>query len=312
MMQAVITIDTEAPAGITPVDSLIYGKTEGDKEYGIRALMDLFEKYQYTGLFFVDIAEAWDYGEKEITGVIECIKSRGHDVGVHVHPDHMADPNRRFLWEYSYDEQYEIISRCTAFYEKVLGTRPLSFRAGRYGANDDTIKVLQQLHYKYDFSEFPHNKRCGMSFDGKYNQIKEIPGTSILEIPVSVFQSFRSPFYSRFDKVDVAQSLGEYKKVIDSFDADEMIVFFAHSFSMLNWRKNPDRPRVNKSEYKKIDDMLEYLHKKNINVFREESLEECRRHNGNGYISLAKGVGQYLLFSKRAYTTLHDRIVRNV
>lgn len=245
MKQAIIAIDTEGPAGNNPIESLIYGRTVKG-EYGINALMDLFEKHQCTGLFFVDIAEAWDNGAEKIAGVLEHIKSRGHDIGVHIHPDHMADSNRRFLWEYSYDEQYQIISQCTDFYKQIVGTEPVSFRAGRYGANDDTIKILAELGYKYDFSEFPHNKRCRMTFDGRYNQIKQIKDSQIVEVPVSVFQSFKSPIYSRFDKVDVTQCFSEYKKVLDRFPENGIIVFFVHSFSLLNWRGNPDSPVLKK------------------------------------------------------------------
>ena len=64
MKQSVlVSVDTEGPAGDNPIDTLIYGKTSAKKEYGIQFLMRLFERYSIRGLFFVDIAEAWDYGK---------------------------------------------------------------------------------------------------------------------------------------------------------------------------------------------------------------------------------------------------------
>ncbi len=312
MKYAIITVDTEAPAGSNPIETLIKGKLSDGKMYGIEKLMEMFAKHDYTGLFFVDMAEAWDNGKDKIADVIRIIKNEGHDVGVHIHPDHMADPLRRFLWEYTYEEQFKIIQQCTDFYMDVVGVKPISFRAGRYGANDDTIKILDKLGYKYDFSEFPHNKRCRMTFDMTYNQVKKIPHTNLKEIPVSVFKSFNTPFYSRFDKIDVAQSLSEYKKVLRQFNDNQMIVFFAHSFSLLDWRRNPDNPKFNKNTSNKIENMLMALNENNIRVISEESITEVPSCNNDGFISMASGFQQYVYFAKRAYITIKERCIRNI
>ena len=141
-MYTIFTVDVEGHVGSDPVGHLIYGETADGKLCGIDMLMDTIDRYKMRGLFFVDIAEAWDYGEDKIAGVLKHIEGRGHDVGVHIHPDHMADRKRLFLSEYSKEEQYEIISKCTNFYEKVLGHKPLAFRAGKYGANRETLDIL--------------------------------------------------------------------------------------------------------------------------------------------------------------------------
>ncbi|MBE6004387.1 MAG: hypothetical protein E7232_09955 [Lachnospiraceae bacterium] len=310
MKQAIITVDTEAPTGNYPVEKLIYGRTENGKEYGIRALMEMFEKHGYTGLFFVDIAEAWDNGEKEIAGVIDCIKSRGHDVGVHIHPDHISDPNRRFLWEYTFNEQYEIIHKCTELYMKIVGEMPKSFRAGRYGADKNTLSIISELGYKYDFSEFPHNRRCRLPFNGIYNRTKRIE--NIIEVPVTVFRSFSSPIYGRLDKIDVTQTVEEYKKVIEQFKDGQTLVFFAHSFSLLNWRKNPDNPIFIPGFRKKIDVMLSLLKDNDFNVVSENNIDFNYKQDEDGLISTAYGISQYYYFLKRGITTISDRIVRNV
>lgn len=158
--KVLVSVDTEGPAGCLPVEKMIYGQARDGKEYGITFLMDLFDKNDIRALFFVDIPEMADYGEEKLARVMIDIVERGHDVGVHVHPDHMADINRRYLWEYSAKEQYEIIARCTDFYVKTLKKAPLSFRAGRYGANNDTLDVLEKLGYQFDMSEFYASRYC--------------------------------------------------------------------------------------------------------------------------------------------------------
>ena len=46
-------------------------------------------------------------------------------------------------------------------------------------------------------------------------------------------------------------------------DCVDPIVMFVHSFSLLDWRKTPDKPRVNRKNIKKLDMMLA--------IFKEES-----------------------------------------
>lgn len=316
--KAIITIDTEGPIGNEPIEKLVFGKTPGGEEYGIRYLMELFDRYNAKGLFFVDIAEAWDYGENKIAEVLKCISESGHDVGVHIHPDHMADRNRKFLWEYTYDEQFKLIQECTEFYEKVLGKHPISFRAGRYGANDDTIKILDHFGYKYDMSEFVGNRRCRMTSGRSRNRVRQIDGSRVLELPVSVFKSFDSPIYSRVDKIDVSQSLQEYKKSINAFyenDDTDIIVFFIHSFSLLYWRRNPNNPRFNRAEANKVDRMIQYLKESNISFIEEQDLPiqiDTEINNDFGMIDISGGISQYRYFLKRGISNIYARIVRNV
>ena len=98
MIQKVLaSIDTEGPAGADPVETMIYSKASNGKEYGIRYLMKMFDERGIRGLFFVDIPEIVDHGEDKIERVLKEIHDNGHDVGVHVHPDHMADKNKLFL-----------------------------------------------------------------------------------------------------------------------------------------------------------------------------------------------------------------------
>lgn len=169
--RVLVSVDTEGPAGCLPVEKMIYGQARDGREYGIMFLMDLFDKNDIRALFFVDIPEIADYGEDKLARVMIDIVKRGHDVGVHVHPDHMADINRRYLWEYSAEEQYEIIARCTDYYEKVLGKRPLSFRAGRYGADNHTLQVLDELGYKYDMSLFYASRYCKIDPPVTWNRV---------------------------------------------------------------------------------------------------------------------------------------------
>lgn len=315
--KVLISIDTEGPAGEDPITSLVFGKTRDGNEYGIRYLMKLFDRYGAKGLFFVDFAEAWDYGERKIESAVDSILRNGHDVGVHLHPDHMADKERRYLWQYSFEEQYEMISKCTELYEKIVGKRPLSFRAGRYGANNNTIRILNQLNYKYDMSKFYGNRYCKLNDEVCSNRIKKIKETNIIEVPVTSFRSYNSFHYSRFDKVDCSMDFNEFKRVINQViaaDCVDVVSLFVHSFSVLNWRKHPDIPRFSKRLNRRLVNQLEYVFEHDNIVFVSEKELDNINFAGKQDIELdiSQGLAANWFLAKRAVNVILAKMIRDV
>jgi len=261
MKQVIITVDTEGHDGVDPIKHLIWGKTVDGDECGINRIMDICERFSAKILFFVDIAEAWDYGKEKIADVIRHIRGRGHDVGIHVHPDHMADKNRLFLWEYTKEDQYEIIKKCTDLYMEVLGERPLAFRAGKYGANNETLDILDELGYRIDFSQFYGQKWCGINPPVAITVPQKIK--DLIEIPVTVFRSLKLGKKTRYDKLDAAMDSSEYKHIMTQISSDKrdiVVSLFYHSFSMLAWREHPDEPVLDRKEEKKFIEALEYVY----------------------------------------------------
>ena len=315
--KVLISVDTEAPAGNKPVERMIYGLTRDGKEYGINFLMDLFDKENIKALFFVDIPEFVDHGEDNIARVMLDIANRGHDVGVHVHPDHMADVNRRYLWEYTEDEQYEIIARCTDFYQKTLKKAPLSFRAGRYGADNNTLKVLDRLGYLYDMSEFYASRYCKINPPVTWNRVVRCGDSQLKEVPVTTIRSFSTPLYSRNDQIDSGRIPGEfrrYMKAIEKTEAVDVVSMFFHSFQFIDWRKNPDAPIFSKKKFKYVNENMKYLRSHNINFISESELANIIENQSDklGEVDTSKGIQAYYYFIIHAVKTIWQRIVLNV
>lgn len=262
-MNVIFTVDVEGHVGDDPVEHLIYGKTADGRLCGIDMLMDVLDQYRMKGLFFVDIAEAWDYGENKIANVLKHIKERNHDVGVHIHPDHMADRKRLFLSEYTREEQYQIIKKCTDFYTQVLGTAPLAFRAGKYGANRETLDILAELGYKADFSEFYGQRWCHIDPPVAKVNVQKLD-SGIIEIPVTSYRSLDYSFYSRYDKMDCGQIFPEFETLFEKLEENknDIAVMFAHSFSCINWRRTPNRPKYQKSHKKRLEKQIKYVYEK--------------------------------------------------
>lgn len=286
-MYTIFTVDVEGHVGNDPVERLIYGRTKDGKICGIDMIMDMLDQYQIRGLFFVDIAEAWAYGDSKIAKVLRHIRERGHDVGVHIHPDHMADKKRMFLSEYSKDEQYRIIRDCTEFYVGVLGEKPIAFRAGKYGANRETLDVLAELGYRVDFSEFYGQKWCHIDPPVAKVNVQRLDN-GLIEIPVTSFVSLDIGGYSRHDKMDCTQCFAEFKTLFNKLEKNntDVAVLFAHSFSMIDWRKTPNSPTFNNGKKKRLEKQLEFLDKRSdcvqyINIKEAVDLFSSRPTKGN-------------------------------
>ncbi len=253
MKPVLVTIDTEGHDGEDPIRHLIFGETT-DGRYGIERIMDEFDKANAKVLFFVDFAEAWDYGRDKVEKVVHTILNRGHNVGVHIHPDHMADKKRLFLYEYTREEQYDIIKRCTDLYTEIVGQQPKSFRAGKYGANYDTLDILCELGYQYDFSEFYHQKWCGIHPELTINAPCRYK--SLIEFPVTMHQSVHLGPFVREDKLDIEQmTAGELRYGLTQIvkaPFDMVTTLFFHSFSLLKWRDRPDAPEKNEKNLTKL------------------------------------------------------------
>ena len=273
--KVIVTIDTEGHDGNDPVSKLILGET-AEGRFGIEYIMDVLDEFNVKALFFVDFAEAWDYGEDKVRNVVDIILRRGHNVGVHIHPDHMADKNRLFLWEYSREEQYDIIFKCTELYIKMVGKRPISFRAGKYGANLDTLDILCDLGYKYDFSLFYHQQWCGIKPAFTINTPCRYK--SLIECPVTMHTTFELGPIKREDKIDIeGMTPGELRYALNQtikHDFPILITLFLHSFSLLKWRENPDEPIENPFNISKLKKAIQYVHDNyNLVFITEDDLE---------------------------------------
>lgn len=315
--KVLVSVDTEGPDGALPVERMIYSRTADGKEYGINFLMDYFDREGVRALFFVDIPEIVDHGGDKITKVMLDIASRGHDVGVHVHPDHMSDINRRYLWQYTYDEQYEIIARSTEFYEKVLKKAPLSFRAGRYGANNDTIEVLKKLGYLYDMSQFYSSRYCLIDPPVTWNRVIRYGDSQLKEVPVTTLRSFSTPFYQRNDQIDSGLIPGEFrrymKEILKTGSVDVVSMFF-HSFQFIDWRRDPDNPIFSKRKYNRVINNMEYLKGQKVDFIKEDDLAGLieNRDDKLGPVDVSKGLAAYYYFFIRTLCVIRDRMIRNV
>lgn len=171
MVPVLITIDTEYSAGLY-ARGIAAGRMDNfDRaiacrsakgEAGIFYQMEVLDRCGLKAVFFVDPMPALVWGQSAVDAVVQPIIARGHEVQLHCHTEWLAfarqSPLRGHLGQnikdFTLPEQRTLLEWGLDRIEQSGAPRPTAFRAGNYGANDDTLMALAQLGVAWD-SSFP-------------------------------------------------------------------------------------------------------------------------------------------------------------
>ncbi|MPT47680.1 MAG: hypothetical protein E2598_04560 [Sphingobium sp.] len=203
MTAVYITIDTEYSAGMALREGAacraanFAGSIAGHSEKGDAGIfyqMDSFDRYGLKAVFFVDPMPALLWGTEAIADIVQPIIKRGHDVQLHLHTEWLAlageknplgDRQGHNIRDFSYDEQLFLLNLARSLLMEAGAPSPIAFRAGNYGANDDTLRALAQLGIRYDSSHCPGiaGGYCDISLSPA--QRLPIEHCGIIEMPVA-------------------------------------------------------------------------------------------------------------------------------
>jgi len=118
------------------------------------------------------------------TETVEHWISKGHAVGLHIHPERLGGESD-CLGTYDQDDIESFIREGIDVFESYLGVRPYLFRAGRWSFSEELLNALTATDIKYDASHRPVHQ------SGPYMQ------HDVVEFPLSVYGSwlFRNRFF---------------------------------------------------------------------------------------------------------------------
>lgn len=240
MKKIIITCDTEiGELGVflnKSFEVFIEAKVE-KKEVGYRLINSIAEKYDVKIEHFVDIYPYEKYGENRFSKLCNDILRSGHRLGLHTHPSSKYDKNRKYMHQYSLDEQIEIIRFGKDKIREWTGIDVISHRCGGYGINKDTLKALSKNGIYIDSSYFKDHTNCLLK--SRYSNKPHFIG-NILEIPVTTYKrQDKLPFNRQRDvttKLDIryGSSVDDIIEVIKNAPNDSVIILFLHSFNFLN------------------------------------------------------------------------------
>jgi peptidoglycan/xylan/chitin deacetylase (PgdA/CDA1 family) len=154
-MNLLITIDVEAHR--------IIDEISGPRSDSLGEILACFQRFGCRATFFVDLCEVPTWGEKFMQEVCNRIRDAGQDVQLHAHPHHVSGDRKRWLLsEYTREEQTGILDYAIEQYRKFMGTQPLAFRAGGFGANWHTLELLVERGVKIDCSLMQDWRGCDL------------------------------------------------------------------------------------------------------------------------------------------------------
>jgi len=246
--RAIISFDTELSAGLyqrgadarANFESSILGRCrEGD--FGILFQMDLLERHGLTGVYFVDPMPALVYGPAIIDAIVQPIIARGHEVQLHIHTEWLEfakfNPAGRLtgrnIGDFPLAAQKKLIALARDILVGAGAPRPTAFRAGNFGANDDTLRALALLGFRFDssFNGAYQGHGCDISLDPGNLGMRVHEG--VCEVPVSGLMDRTN----RFRPAQLcAMSEEEMRDALDHSAASGAIQFsaFSHSFELLS------------------------------------------------------------------------------
>jgi polysaccharide deacetylase family protein (PEP-CTERM system associated) len=166
-----------------------WGSFEPRVEANTRRLLDLCDRHQVKGTFFVLgwVAERWP-------GLVRDIQAAGHELGTH-------GQDHRQVTTLTPDEFREDIRRSKQTIEDASGAEVIGYRAPSYSIVRETMWALDILHeegFRYDSSVFPiHHDRYGIpDFPRFPRPVSGQNGSALHEFPISTvrFAGMNLPF----------------------------------------------------------------------------------------------------------------------
>lgn len=269
MTRALITIDTELSAsrqqaGMTAEDNLRLSLTgtTGAGDFGIGWQMGRMDACGIKGVFFVDPMPGLVHGPDLVARMIEPILSRGHEVQLHIHSEWLQwvkdspveGRTGRNIGDFSLADQIRLIGWARDALVAAGAPHPNAFRAGNYGANDDTLRALARLGIAWDSS-------YNADYAGKPCHIGLPPETvdpvlreDVIEAPVAGIWDrpghFRPAQICALSATEMVQGLSHA-----AASGAHSFVVVCHSFEMLS----RDRMRPNRLVMKRFEALCEAI-----------------------------------------------------
>jgi len=136
--QVVVTVDLEK-------DYHTPGKSFRGVDEALPRLLDLLDRHGIRATFFATA----DLAATRADALREIVR-RGHSLGCHGESHDVE-----YLGGRSWAWQRESLTRATESLAAAIGIRPTGFRAPNFSADGATVRVLEELGYRYDSSVLP-------------------------------------------------------------------------------------------------------------------------------------------------------------
>jgi hypothetical protein len=245
-----LTVDTEysgALFGSGGVDgrasnfaTAILGRT-ADGEAGIGYQMEVLDRYGLKAVFFVDPMPALVWGPGAVEDIVGLVLERGHDVQLHLHTEWLAvargkPPVARTghdMKDFTRAEQRDLIVWGIETLMAAGAPRPTAFRAGNYGANDDTLAALADAGIGIDTSHCPGIAKSHCEISLTSADIAPVLHCGVVEVPINAIRGFGNRLrHTQLTALSHAELVGALRLAVRT--RAQCFTIVSHSFELLS------------------------------------------------------------------------------
>ena len=255
MTRVFITIDTEYSSGLYtgpgPADRAEnYARSIAcltpNGPTGITHKLELLQRYGQKAVFFVDPMPALVWGVAAIEDIVAPIITAGQDVQLHCHTEWLgiagaANPlssgrTGKNIADFPFDEQCQLLDYARATLMAAGAPTPVAFRAGNYGASDDTLRALAAIGMAYDSSHCPAlpDGACRISLGPEDRE--PVLHEGLIEVPVGTIGTMTGgQRHAQITALTLAEMLAAIRHA--RVGQRESFTLVSHSFELINRRK---------------------------------------------------------------------------
>ena len=260
-LRVLITVDTEFWPHTTgwqdhglseDYERDILGRTRSG-EFGLRFQLDMLNAHRLKAVFFIEALSVRVAGPSYLARTVSLVCKHRQDAQLHVHTEWLQWMKDSPLAEgrtgqnlhcFTVAEQGVLLSEAARNLRNAGGNELCAFRAGNYGANNDTLRCLPEAGISIDSSyNYPCTKtgHCRIAAPGKPNQPVRTEG--VVEYPISFYEDW--PGHHRFVQLCACSIREMQNALLRAWQAGwRYFVIVSHSFELLRNRKRMDAVAV--------------------------------------------------------------------
>lgn len=238
--------------------------SSGEEEAGVGYTLQKLAETGQKAVFFVDPMPALVWGVGAVEDIVAPILEAGQDVQLHLHTEWLASAGENHplasrrtgqnLYDFPFEEQLQLLEYARKTLMAAGAPAPVAFRAGNYGANDDTLRALARLGLAYDTSHCPALAGSASRLSLGPEAREPLEHLGLIEVPVASIRTLGGA--QRHGQI-TALSLAEMRAAIRHARAggQETLTLVSHSFELFN----RTTLAVNRIVRRRFDGLCEFL-----------------------------------------------------
>lgn len=192
-----------------------YGRSYDAAGVGVGYQLRILAQHALKACFFVDPMPACAFGIEPIQRMVGPILEAGQEVQLLLQPIWAGDAvgenhGGRYLAARDIETQRDLVRRARDLLIEAGAPDPIAFRAGDHAANDDSLRVLADLGFRFDSSHDGQHHPWPGAITLPREQIAPVEHQGVIEVPVTVIDGSGGPVALRI----CALSPGEIKAAI--------------------------------------------------------------------------------------------------